>query len=55
MADQASLKLMGLLFAGATFCVIVIAGITVYRSDSAGLADRPASWQAERTAVLHRT
>jgi hypothetical protein len=54
MADRGSLQLMGLLLAGATAGVILIAGTLVNKSTDVRLADRPPSWQAEQSEAFHR-
>jgi len=55
MAKRASLQLIGLVLAGVTAGVIVIAATLVYRSTDIQLADRPVPWQAEQAAVFDNT
>jgi hypothetical protein len=55
MAERASLQLIGLVLAGMTAGVIVIAAMLVFRSTDIQLADRPVAWQAEQAAVINNT
>ena len=55
MAERASLQLIGLVLAGMTAGVIVIAAMLVFRSSDIQLADRPVPWQAEQAAVIDNT
>lgn len=55
VAERTSLQLIGLVLAGVTAGVIVIAAMLIIRSGDIQLADRPAPWQARQTAVFDIT